>query len=82
MVYLFYNSKIFIYLCGLNEYKQLQAQQFALQADKITSNEFMSKTVKGGMKDKKFTRKTITQFSSPQNPRCVVNLFIDTCHVA
>ncbi|XP_062572924.1 zinc finger MYM-type protein 2-like [Saccostrea cucullata] len=70
----FYNSKVFG-LRGLSEHKELQAQQFTISTDRIIYNESMSKTVKGGLKDRKLTPKTITQFSNPQNPRCVVDLF-------
>lgn len=70
----FYNSKVFG-LRGLSEHKDLKAEQFTFLNGQIVFQEFVSKTVKGGLKDRKFSPKTITQYSCPENPRCVVNLF-------
>jgi hypothetical protein len=64
-------------LRGLTEHKQLQAQQFTIHPVKFLFNEFISKTVKGGLKDKTFTPKTITQF---QKTFSVLLIYLlDTC---
>lgn len=70
----FYNSKVFG-LRDVSENKDLKAEQFTVLSGQIVFQEFVSKTVKGGLKNRKFSAKTITQYSCPQNPRCVVDLF-------
>lgn len=68
----FYNSKVFG-LRGLSEHKDFKAKQLTVSNDKIVFQEFVSKTIEGGLKDRKFSPKTIPQYSCPQNPRCVVD---------
>lgn len=46
----FYNSKVFG-LRDLSNHKQHQARQFTVSEGHITFNEFMSKTVKCGLKE-------------------------------
>jgi hypothetical protein len=63
----FFNSKIFG-LRGLTEHKQLQTQQFTIYPEKIMFNEFISKTVKGDLNDKKFIPKTINAIKHSRKP--------------
>lgn len=62
-----YNSKVFG-LRGLSKQKALKAEQFSVSIGQIVLQEFVSKTVKGGLKDRTISPKTITQFSCPRNP--------------
>lgn len=76
----FYNCKVFGFR-GLTEHKQVSAEQYVVRYNYLgnpvlTYNEFISKTTKGGLNDRKSSPKVVTQYSQPENPRCVVRLFV------
>jgi len=75
----FYNCKVFGFR-GLTEHKQLTADQYTVRYNYVGNpvlmyQEHVSKTTKGGLNERKYSPKTVTQYSDPTNPRCVVGLF-------
>ena len=73
----FFSTTVKFSVCGdcrnINSYKLNTSNA---GDSKITFSEFRSKTVKGGLKERNYAPRVVTQHSDPNNPRCVVDLFV------
>ncbi|CAH1242382.1 Hypp6640 [Branchiostoma lanceolatum] len=67
-------------LRGMDEHRNLQAEQFTLGLDKngryLLYTGRVSKNVQGGLNHRQVDVKNIRQYAEDANPRCVVNLFV------